>query len=201
MFYKKLNLLLLISFLTLSCNKFENKKILFYGDSQVSGYDTNYWFPEYKTYNKGEGGNIINGVISHIKQKKITADYLIIQIGTNDIRPLIFKNYKDSEIIDRVKKDLKKLFEQVSNLPELVLITSIIPLPKRNKISKYNYIFNELNNYIKRELVSHTNCIFINLYDRLTKEIFLRDEFTGDGLHLNRKGYQQLTYSISEKIN
>ena len=74
--------MLFLFLLILSCKKTDNYLISFYGDSHITRYDTQKWFPLFSTYNYGISGNKIAETYVNSKQP---TDCLVFQIGTNDI--------------------------------------------------------------------------------------------------------------------
>ena len=129
---------------------------------------------------------------------------VIIQIGTNDILNEISKGGNCEEIVEEITSKYYSLLKfTFLNSSSKTIITSILP-PTENYISSdcnVSYIYHEINNNIHDKVLLYPDIEFVNLYSKLSYDNkFLINHYSNDGLHINKNGYNQMSFEIRKKL-
>lgn len=186
-------------------NKYEFTKtdnIVFFGDS-ITDY-----YPLAEIY--GDTAPIINSGIAGYKTQDLLdkIDKMLYQYNPTKIFMLIGINditrNTDEENIEYVKSNLEKLVKNIrTNRSKATLyVESIYPVNKklREPFGAYPDDINERIIEVNKEIekiCKENGAIYINMHDSLTNsEGELREEFTGDGLHVNGVGYARITKEL-----
>lgn len=186
-------------------NKYEINKtdnIVFFGDS-ITDY-----YPLAAIY--GDTAPIINSGVAGYKTQDLLdkIDKMLYQYNPTKIFMLIGINdisrNTDDDNIEYVKSNLEKLVKNIrTNRSKATLyVESIYPVNKelREPFGPYPDNINEKIVEINKEIEKICNengAIYINMHDKLTNSNGeLREEFTGDGLHVNGVGYARITKEL-----
>jgi len=123
--------------------------------------------------------------------KKTRSDFILLQLGTNDVFPLLERRYtllQFKENMSSIIKEFKK-FKGIKNKHPRILIASVplfcfqIASPARNSL-----VENEINPAIQ-EIAQREKAIFVDNYSVLHNRCDLYDP---DGVHPNREGERAL---------
>lgn len=175
----------------------ENKKyedyeidVAFLGDSLTDGYDVAKYYPQYKTVNRGIGGDTTVGLearldvsVYDLKPKVAT-----LLIGANNMDTMM-ENYED------ILKGFKE------NIPDtkivLISLTSMSgDWGRNNQLAAYNNVQIKL-------LAEKYGYEYVDMYSALmnieTGEIY--DEYTTDGGHLTPAGYEVFTRELTPVLD
>lgn len=181
------------------------------GDSLTLGYQNPFLDPLYqeetpytdilqeklgnnvKIYNKGVCGELTRDMLSRFERDVLSykPDYVIILGGSNDLG----WGFTPSEIC----KNLFRMYKMAKNFkiePVACTVPSILHfdelIPPRIR----------LNSLIK-EFTKKNNLLFVDLFSALSdpKTKRLNEEFSSDGLHLNRAGYQIMGETICQVLS
>ena len=157
---------------------------VFIGDS-ISDYgEFQEYFPGEVVLNRGIRNDYAEGVVNRIQEvvdRKPKEAYLMI--GVNDIR-----YGTDAEVFE---SNVKKIVDSFDKKDTRLFIQSILPV-------NYGLFGNEVSNEKVKEFneilqgIANDNGLeYIDLHSSFTDENGQLDKkFTGDGLHLNGKGYE-----------
>jgi lysophospholipase L1-like esterase len=172
-------------------------KIIFLGNSITEGGAWPELTGDKTVINRGIGGDITFGVLSRlpdiIKRKPAK---LFILIGINDIG----KDIPDAVIADNCKKIIALI--KADSPQTKIYLQSILPLnpfypgfpqhyDKENHVTKTNELL--------RQTAVSSQVTFVNLHPLfLDAENHLDKKYTGDGLHLNRQGYERWVSYLKE---
>lgn len=188
-------------------NTFNNElinpeSIVFVGDSHIQLFETESYFPNSKTINRGILGDDIIGLTNRIESILLKNPKLIVlEIGTNDL-----KDHSSSEIFELYKK----LLTTIQLKKTKVIVTALFPLAENNyltlrerqlqKCNNLNLKIKEINdlllNYCKVK-----NIKFVNINPEFfNNKSGLAHFLNNDGLHLNKKGYQLWASALSKEI-
>lgn len=164
------------------CNHKESEKIIFIGDSLIRNWDTEKYIPFMDTENLGIDGYRMEDCNSiKVNNKKAT---VVLLIGTND---LITSN--DTKYAEEFSDKYIKLVNGFAC--KRIVCISILP---KNGV---NYkIIHEINKCIENKLKSQGNSVFLNVAEDFLYNGKMNPEYTVDGLHLNSKGYDLLSYKL-----
>ena len=165
-------------------------ELTFIGDSEVARWDVMYFFPEYLTENKGISG----AGIADIEKMENAAQgtYAIIILGTNNIHSLsteMLPEYADRYIIALTKLNGKRTF-----------VFSIFPRSFAGDAPGLNTIIKALNAIIKEKCQSIPSFTYLDVYDDLEKGDGINPEYSYDGLHLSKQGYELITWKLKKKL-
>lgn len=177
-------------------NKYEDYEVdvAFLGDSLTDGYDVANYFPDYVVSNRGIGGDTTFNLEERLQVSvyDLKPKVVVMLIGANNFSTM-FDNYEN------ILKGFKE------NLPNTkVILLSLTSMGgdwgKNNQLAAYN-------NVKIKMLASKYNFEFVDIYSPLlnleTGEIYT--EYTTDGGHLTKLGYDVITNTIypviEEQVN
>ena len=174
--------------------------ILFLGDSHTERADFYVLFSDYRVVSQGIGGDVSAGLLHRLPlTSDIKAKYIVLEIGVNDLIKGnsvdgLLGNYK--EIIARLKK---------MHPSSRLIIETIYPVTEDFEKGEERYItkekIKEANSEIK-ELARQNGCLLIDSYQQFsTKEGYLKDNYSCEGLHLKGEAYVWLRDEIIKTIN
>ena len=163
----------------------EDIDIIFLGDSLTDGYDLNLYYPEYKTLNRGIGGDTTFGLEARL-------DVSCFDIESKVVIMLIGANNFDS-MLDNYENILIKFKEKIPNRKVILLsLTAMGGNWGRNNTKAIQ------NNQTIKSLAKKYNYIYIDLFTPLlnvdTGSIY--PEYTTDGGHFTPLGYSIVTAEI-----
>ena len=172
-------------------NKYEDYEVdvAFLGDSLTDGYDVANYFPNYVVSNRGIGGDTTFTLEERLQVSAydLKPKVVVMLIGANNFKTM-FDNYEDILI------GLKE------NLPDTkVILLSLSSMSgewgKNNQLAAYN-------NVKIKMLADKYNFTYVDIYSPLlnieTGEIY--SEYTTDGGHLTKEGYDVITNTITPYI-
>ena len=169
-----------------SCFKDESKQYIFIGDSLLSNYDTEKYFPSLYVKNKGVPGYKIQDCLNlHLDCRGYIA---VLLVGTNNLR----SNF-DNNFINTFVEDYTELVDGLH--ADKVIVISLLPRKGYNN-AKINF----LNDFLRDSLSVKNNVIFLDIFDDFLKDDTLNPEYTTDGLHLNYMGYILLTNRLNKVL-
>lgn len=106
---------------------------------------------------------------------------MVVCAGTNDL-------FRSSS------ENIKNAYDLISNKLVNYRITVIL-VPPRTDIKRYNYHIKKLNSKIRSHIAQYENFDFIDPFKLLKNQ-----HLSNDGLHLDRKGKEILCYKILSKV-
>ncbi len=160
--------------------------VAFLGDSLTDGYDLEKYYPQFKTANRGIGGDTTHGLEARLQVSvyDLKPKVAVMLIGANNPETM-FENYESI------------LMGLQENLPDtkivLVSMTSMSrEWGRKNHLAAYN-------NVLIRKLADKYGFTFVDMYapllDLTTGQ--LRDSYTTDGGHLTHEGYVVFTETLT----
>ena len=183
---------IIICTFTTSCSSDEENDptLTFIGDSEVARWDVKYFFPSYLTENKGISG----AGITEIEKMSNSAEnnYAVIILGTNNIHSLTMDDlptYSDRYIT--AMKNLKGT---------RTYIFSIFPRSFESDEPGMNTIIKALNAIIKEKCQSIPNFYYLDVYKDLEKGDGINPEYSYDGLHLSKQGYELISWKLKKEL-
>ena len=173
----------------------ENKTIgevdvAFIGDSITDGYDVAAYYPQYRTANRGIGGDTTVGLEARLEVSlfDIQPRAVVMLIGANNMR----------EMFDNYESILIKLRD---NLPDSEIV--ILSLTAMSKDWGRNNGLAKENNVKIKELAEKYGYTFIDLFTPLTdpetNELYA--DMSEDGGHPNAIGYAKITEIITPVLD
>jgi lysophospholipase L1-like esterase len=172
-------------------------KIIFLGNSITEGGAWAQLTGDNTVINRGISGDITFGVLRRLDDIiRRKPSRLFILIGINDIG----KDISDAVIADNCKKIIYRIRSQSPQT--VIFLQSILPLNPAypgfpQHYDKEHHVIS--TNILLREVAVETQCKFVNLYPVfLDDQHRLHESFTGDGLHLNRAGYERWINFLKE---
>jgi len=180
-----------------------NFKIIMIGDSITAGNNWNKSFNRNDILNMGQGADVTDitiidkkfGIINRLDGLDNLYKKAFLMIGINDI---LSKSKTTKKIFDNYIKIISIV--QDNNITPIIQSTLYITNKKyKFNLSKINTQVQELNNLLKN--YSYLNKIkFIDLNNALSTNQQLKDAYTYDGIHLNKKGYKVWSKAIMPYI-
>ena len=170
-------------------NTFNNElinpeSIVFVGDSHIQLFETESYFPNSKTINRGILGDDIQGLSNRIESiLKKNPKLLVLEIGTNDLN-----KHSSSEILHNYKKLLLTI--QLTKIS--VIVTALFPLSENKfltlreqqlqKCEELNIRIEKINKSLLN-FCSKNNIKFVNINSLfLNSKIGLENFLNNDGL-------------------
>ena len=164
--------------------------VAFLGDSLTDGCDLSVYYPQYKTANRGIGGET---TICLQKRMQVSAydlkpKVVVMLIGGNNLYTM-FENY------ERILKGSQ------TNLPDTkVILVSLTSMGRDWAHKNTQAAYNNVKICLLAEQYGFAYVdVFSPLLDMQTNEI--RAEYTSDGAHLTHLGYEVLRDAITPAID
>lgn len=169
--------------------------VLFVGSSSVVGWDTNKWFPDMATINRGFGGSQIcdSTYYADVLVTRHKPRAVVFYAGDNDIAA--------GKSAEQVHEDFREFLKKVrQSLPETpVIFITIKPSLARWKLRD---AMQEANRLIAGETRSDKHLTILDVWptmlgaDGLPKKEIFRE----DGLHMNDAGYKSWSELLRVKL-
>ena len=160
--------------------------VAFLGDSLTDGYDLAKYYPQFKTANRGIGGDTTHGLESRL------------QVSVYDLKPKVAVMLIGANNMDTMMEDYEDILMGLQeNLPETkIVLLSLTSMSgewgRKNQLAAYN-------NVRIRKLADKYGFTFVDIYEPLmditTGQI--RDNYTTDGGHLTHEGYVVFTETLT----
>lgn len=158
------------------------KKLLMIGDSITDWFNSERYLAEYHVRNMGNAGDSTVECWERINKSWFKDEEIIsLLIGTNDL----MRDRSDDEIVNNIREIVKKIRRY--SYAELLILTSI--LPRNDGKEGINNRIIKINDQLKDISKSH-NSNYFDLHSHFVNENKLKNEYSIDGLHLSRKGYE-----------
>ena len=164
--------------------------VAFLGDSLTDGYDLNAYYPQYKTANRGIGGETTHGLLDRMK------------VSVYDLKPKVAVLLIGGNNLDTMLEDYEALLQGIrENLPQTkVVLVSLTSMggdwARKNQRAAYN------NAIIKRHAEKY-GFAFVDLFTPLLDEQSgeIRATYTVDGAHLTPLGYEVFTNTLAPVLD
>lgn len=181
--------------------------VLFFGDSITEWYDIEKYFPNIDIkYNSGVAGSTSESLMWFCDEAviKYKPSILVMLVGTNDLGNTNMRSPR--EIALNVKKIVDLVKGNLTNIK--IIVISTLPCNEElhgeaaGKFMRTNSNIRVLNEEYKEALKVFDNVTFIDIFEQfLNKDTNnIKDNFSEDGLHLTKEGYDLLTKNIKPVI-
>lgn len=164
--------------------------VAFLGDSLTDGCDLEKYYPQYKTANRGIGGETTHGLEKRLQVSvyDLKPKVAVLLIGGNNLDTM-FENYEN------ILKGLQ------TNLPQTkVILVSLTAMGEdwayKNHIAAYNNV--KIRMLAEKYGFTYVD-VFSLLLDEATDELCA--EYTVEGVHLTHEGYEVLAGAITPAID
>lgn len=164
-------------------------EIIFLGNSITEGTNWKALFPEVNAVNRGISGDVTDGILNRLAE--VTSSQpkkIFLLIGTNDLAR--------GKTIDEVVENTAKILEEIiKDSPDTkIYLQSILPVNPLvgEKFSGHKSKQKEiiLVNKKLRKIAKKLDIKYLNLHKSFSnKQRYLKPEYTYDGLHLSKEGY------------
>lgn len=186
--------------------------LLLLGDSITEGYNIPFYYPTSQVIlNSGLSGDRIMSLSPRLKRDVLdyNPESVLLNIGINDLMHFEITDLTKLEArIDELFSEYQKNIDFLLKSNCQLYVASIIKIAEQayDEVNHHfaNYMFinkqiDILNQKIS-EYCNETNVIYIDYNHLLTNEYNQLDEsFSYDGLHMNQKGYYEITKLLIEK--
>lgn len=166
--------------------------IVFLGDSITARGRFEEFFPNKDVLNRGIGSDVSEGVLNRIDEvEKHDPSAVFLMIGINDLgHSLPIKN-----IISNVRQVVQEFQDSMPVCD--IYIQSVLPAVTIDLSS-----INELNKEYEFLAEEYENCTYIDIYKEFVTEKgkLRQDLISGDGVHLNGKGYEVWINTIEDIV-
>jgi len=164
-------------------------EMIFLGDSHMEQCEWNEVFPNWKTANRGIGGEGTEGLLARIAVLSVDQDQTVfLQIGINDLL-----NDRTPEQVKESYVKILSLLEQrkIRVVPSLIFYVRYIP--------HVNPMVTKLNQSLLT-LFRDRKIEFIDLNPQISENETLLKKYSIDGIHLNNEGYKIWIHEIEKRI-
>ena len=160
--------------------------VAFLGDSLTDGYDLGKYYPQFKTANRGIGGETSFGLEGRMSLSlyDLKPKVAVLLIGGNNL----------DTMLDNYENILQGMKENVPQTKVVVLSLTAMGGDWAHKNAQA-----ALNNITIKALAEKYECAFVDLfsplYDITTGEV--HEGYTVDGVHFTHQGYETVTAQIT----
>ncbi len=163
-----------------------NQNILFIGDSLTEWFDLKKYFPGVSIINEGIAGDTTYGLIERL-YPVITrfSSKTFLMIGINDV----FNEFSKEDIIENQQLIIETI--QTHSATTKLIVQSLLPV--NETMLGVPDDLNKMIRHINKELKSHCDAReveFLNLYPAFLSGDEMKREYTTDGGHLSKAGYE-----------
>ncbi|OOM13774.1 GDSL-like lipase/acylhydrolase [Clostridium saccharobutylicum] len=182
--------------------------VVFFGDSITEWYDIEKYYSNIKEkYNSGIAGSTSESLIWICDEAviKYKPRVMVCLVGTNDLGNTNLRSPRE------IALNVKKIIDLVKgNLPNIkIVLVSTLPCNEKlqgeaaGKLMRTNKNIKMINSEYQEILKDINNVAFVNVFEQfLNKETNnIKDEFSGDGLHLTEEGYDLLTKFVKPVVD
>lgn len=157
--------------------------VLFLGDSITEGGLWSEWFSDVRSYNRGIGGDTIDGVASRLDSALRSPALVSLLIGTNDL-----SSWHDVGDTDEIAVAFADLVSRIrTNAPEAVLLINAV-MPRTSDLAPSIQRLNE--SY--RDIAAQFGATFVDTWTPLAEaDGTIRSDCSLDALHLSGEGYRR----------
>jgi lysophospholipase L1-like esterase len=170
----------------------DHRDIIMLGDSLTARGEWNEFFKGVSLANRGIGGDTTVGILSRIAPiLAMKPKAVFIMAGVNDVAakrtaPDIVQTYRE-------------VVEQFAEQGCAVVVQSTLYVSRRSRLS-HNTIISDVNTAMESFCSSSKLCQFVDLNESMSKGERLSELYTGDGIHLNGRGYMAWVKAIYPAI-
>lgn len=184
--------------------------LLFVGDSRASMWDSAALKKSFDVVNLAHGGQTSSQVLFQLLTQKLPdCDWVVIQVGINDLHPLGGLPGIKTDIISKLKSNLTKICKLFMDQNKKIVLITLFPpseVPYHRQIfwdSNMNQILQKINHYIAL-LCRQQSIYLLDAYDLMANangkltSIYRDQDFF---LHVNKKAYRILNEKLIMIIN
>lgn len=135
-----------------------------------------------------------------------SSDVLIISIGGNDIREILYLSDEEMDktyvkVRDTLKNNLDKIINKIYQINpkiNIVYIGQYNPYESITEHKQTTRLLKDLNIEIQKVIIEYDNLIYVPMYDLF--KLNIDDYIFTDGLHPNEHGYRKMSERIYNAI-
>ena len=188
---------------------FKSTSYLFLGDSRIFQWEIpDSIIPSNRRLNIGIEGQTSSQVLQRAKDYFANnhSDYVIIQVGINDLKLIGYYPERDKYIVSLTTKNIKELLETCTKHHSIPLFITIIP-PGTVELKRVLFWNKKINNAVKQvnEVIlsycKEERIRVLNASELLSGDGFvISKEYERGCFHLNEKGYKMLNSELVKII-
>jgi lysophospholipase L1-like esterase len=169
------------------------QRVVLLGDSITEGFNVSKFFPFHNVLNRGIGADVIGlpprnpkdvrGVLHRLDVSVFDCgtSHVFLMIGINDLG--------DSRTVAEMADGYHQILQQIHEGAPRVTVHVQSLLPTRGNFARHNENVRAFNERLK-QMADEFHYPFLNLHPHFCDEkAELKQELTGDGLHINDAGY------------
>jgi len=173
--------------------------LVFLGDSLTLGFDVSRF--DRRAVNYGIGGDTTVGLLSRLEFYRTiaTASAVVVLIGVNDLK---------HRPVEETSQNLEQIVRRIAGSTQLIVV-SLLPvdeskLHQRPDVAVRrigNAVLTGINTELAKVCARNRRCRYADAWPLLAPEGKLAEGYhIGDGLHLNRAGYERLAAAIAPAL-
>lgn len=177
-------------------NDKQSKEVVFAGDSHTDHFEWGEYFDGITVANRGISGDTSDGLLKRIDQvTELNPQKVFLMIGINDIQQDI--------PVETIEKNYKKIIQKIkeANPKTQIYVQSVFPVAGEmyeNNQFKRSKPINETVAKLNKKLAQLEGVTFLKVAEQFGNE--LAEEYSVDGLHLSKEGYEVWLSEIEEYV-
>lgn len=175
---------------------------LFVGDFHTSGFSFDEYDLDYHYVNQGSGTLTTSEILDQMKMRiyDYNPSVIFLEIGLVDL--------SQGDSLEEIRKNYGRIIDLIhSNRPNAVIVVEAL-YPVNPEIDSFsdtimNHVTNrdiQMMNDSLRSLAIEKDVQYFDTYTLFSKNQVLNPQFTEDGVHLNKEGYQLLYKEIMNLV-
>lgn len=186
---------IIISIFVFACNACTNNnddRLFFIGDSLISRWDLEEYFPMRLVTNEGLSGSGITWIEDH--KGAFAGETVVMLSGTNNLGSLMTEAVMQEYAV--------KYVEAANKLGAArLLMVSILPRNFEGDMTNINIRIKQLNALICKEVLKHgRGIVYVDVHNDFEQDGVMNAQYSYDGLHLSSYGYDLLAAKIKSYL-
>lgn len=183
------------------------KRVVFFGDSRALSWPA----PALQGIdfvNRGIGDQSSEQIrlryVAHVRSLK--ADWLILQLGVNDLKAIPLFPEQHNMIVERLKNNIRSIVEQAQADDSRVILTTIFPVgkvPLERRLVWSNEVapaIREVNEFILSLAGEQVTIFDAFAVLQSQQRDLIKANYSRDLLHLNAAGYEALNQALLKQL-
>lgn len=181
-------------------------RVILFGDSRMEMWGDQLKIDGYQIINRGIGGETTSQLLLRVENDilAINADKVVIQVGINDLKTIVFFENRKDKIINETKNNILDIVNKLKAKEVNVYLMTIIPASE--PIGLWRFFWSEeidrqvksTNRFIRQQ--HGKNVTIIDSAPIFNHGEKLNPEYTLDTLHMNNAGYSVLADLLTKTL-